>query len=326
VPSTFYTVNTTSGSAAGSLPYVATIDADATSPVIVNFDPTVFSGPETIALSTPITLSNTGEPIYINGGDIVGPITITGGPTINIFQVGSNVTATIANVTLSDGSVAGFGGGISNAGSLSLIDCTISGCTANNGAAIANYSGATVTVIGSTISGNTAIDGGAVENSGTMQIVNSILSGNSADVGGALYNSGSLSVLGSTISGNTAVQGGGVMNSGILTVCDSTISGNTAVDYGGGAIYNFGGTLTLSDSTLLSNSAANGGAICNIEGTATIDNCNLLANSANTDGGGVYNDLGTLSVSDSSISGNWAGGNGGGVWNYGSISLTATNR
>ena len=54
-------------------------------------------------------------------------------------------------------------------------------------------------------------------------------------------------------------SGGGIFNeSATLTVSNCTLSGNSATDYCGGGIYNVG-TLTVTASTLSSNSAAYGG-------------------------------------------------------------------
>jgi len=72
--------------------------------------------------------------------------------------------------------------------------------------------------------------------------------------------------------GNSAENGGGIFNySGTVTVTNSTFSGNSAV-YGGGGIGNdTGGTVTVTNSTFSGNSAENGGGISG-GGTVTVTN------------------------------------------------------
>ena len=112
----------------------------------------------------------------------------------------------------------------------------------------------------------------------------------------------------STISGNTAnFSGGGIFNYlGTLTLTDSTITGNTTNNtvygYGGGIYNNMLSTLLLTNSTISGNTADYGGGIYNW-GTSTLTNNILTNNNANV-GGGIYNS-GTWS-SNSTISGNTA--------------------
>jgi CSLREA domain-containing protein len=112
--------------------------------------------------------------------------------------------------------------------------------------------------------------------------------------------------------------GGGIYNAGgTLTVTNSTISGNS-----GGGIYNdAGGMVTVTDSTLSGNTS--GGGIYNDGGTLTVTNSTLSGNSTNLEGGGIYNYGGTLTVTDSTLSGNSAE-HGGGINNNG-FGTTVTN-
>jgi len=98
--------------------------------------------------------------------------------------------------------------------------------------------------------------------------------------GSAISNSSNLSLTGCTLSGNTTTgQGGGAINNyyGTLTMTGCTLSGNTASS--GGAIYT-NNIATLTGCTLSGNTATNGGAIYNNYGTATLSNSTLLNNSA----------------------------------------------
>src|SRR6266851_3831568 len=120
-----------------------------------------------------------------------------------------------------------------------------------------------------------------------------------------------VSLSGLTITkGYNTDSGGGIQNDGTLTLSNSTLASNSAFD--GGGIYN-NGTLTLSNSTLASNSSAfDGGGILN-SGTLTFNNSTLAGNSANY-GGGIYN-TGTLTFSNSTLASNSAFAFGGGIYN-----------
>ena len=149
-----------------------------------------------------------------------------------------------------------------------------------------------------------------------------------------------VTISGMTISnGNTvgtpSSRGGGIFNDGgTLTITDSTISGNTAQD--AGAIRN-DGTLEVSDSTLsgnTSNSAA--GAIQNV-GALEVSNSTFSGNSADGgNGGGIFNQCtlediiciegtGTATVTDSTFSGNSAGDRGGAISNSSSGTLEVSD-
>jgi predicted outer membrane repeat protein len=141
-----------------------------------------------------------------------------------------------------------------------------------------------------------------------------------------------ITISGLTLSGASTVNGGGVSNSGTLTVSDCTLIGNTASSDGGG-IYNTG-RLTITGSTLSGNSANNGGGIYS-SGNTTVSNSTLSDNSVSNDGGGVCNtgSSSSLTISSSTLSGNSAGfvgesiffGEGGGVFNGNGASLTVSD-
>ncbi|BAU23101.1 hypothetical protein THC_0709 [Caldimicrobium thiodismutans] len=198
-----------------------------------------------------------------------------------IFEVMSGGELTIKNLTIKNGCDKD-GGGIKNAGKLSIISSTITGNSASyDGGGI--YNSGTLTITGSTISGNRAFYyGGGIYNSGTITITSSTISGNSAygsvpPEGGGIYNTrtGTLTITSSIITGNSAGKnGGGIYNSGTFTITNSTISGNSA-DWRGGGISN-SGTLTITSSTISGNNAGFlGGGIYNDYGTLTITNITL---------------------------------------------------
>jgi hypothetical protein len=269
----------------------------------------------------------------IDGG---GRITVSGNNASRVFQIDAGVRAELDGLTITHGRVTtSSGGGIYNAGTLTVSNSTLSGNSAYyyGGGIYNNYYGATLTVSNSTLSGNSATgrhgSGGGIYNGGTLTVSNSTLSGNSAtgygDGGGGIYNlsSSTLTVSNSTLSGNSAYNGGGIYNYGgaTLTVSNSTVSGNLAT-YGGG-IANSSGTLTVTGSTLSGNSAYGGGGIDN-SGTLTVTGSTLSGNSAGY-GGGIYNSGGTLTVSNSTLPGNIASYYGGGIFTGSPRPVTLTN-
>ena len=201
------------------------------------------------------------------------------GPDNRIFQINAGVTATISGLTIADGNVAGFGGGIQNFGNLTLTDVIVK----NNAAGL----------------------GGGVYNQSVMTIVNSTVSYNTAGGrGGGIYSAysastRSLNVSNSTISNNTAGGAGGGLHLDrtTTTLTNITVSSNKvtsdASDFSkaGGGIYNETGTVTISSSTIAANS------------TRASDG------SASGAGGGISNgvlgnNVGTVNLHNTIIAGN----------------------
>lgn len=121
-------------------------------------------------------------------------------------------------------------------------------------------------------------------------------------------------------------DGGGIYNyNGSLKLTDCTVSGNTAGAKGGG-IYNDSGSLTLTNCTVSGNSAGTygGGIHCGIGSSATITDSVISENSVTgTDGqGGGIHSWGTVLLADSVISGNTASGCGGGLFNGDFMTVT----
>ncbi len=118
--------------------------------------------------------------------------------------------------------------------------------------------------------------------------------------------------------------GGGIYNDGgTLTVSNSTISGNSSLggsgslgagNGAGGGIYNAGGTLTVSNSTISDNSSKGGNG-----------------GSGSGFGGGIYNMGGTVTVNNSNLSnnsssgGNGGDGLGGGIFSSGTVTVNNSN-
>jgi hypothetical protein len=100
-----------------------------------------------------------------------------------------------------------------------------------------------------------------------------------------------------------------VDSSGDLTLRSTTVSGgrNDLADFSGGGIANYGGTLTLTNSTISGNNVTGypgqGGGVYN-SGTLTLTKSTVSGNSVGFDsGGGVFNS-GTATLIHSTVSGN----------------------
>ena len=201
----------------------------------------------TLTVSAGMTLQGPGADSLTVSGDTNNSGSANSGD-VAVLRVDSGITSSISGITIAKGFSTDKGGGIDNAGTLTINNSAVSGSAASN-------------------------DGGGINNSGTLTIHNSTISGNTAGASGAgINNTGSLTITSGTISGNTATSnGGGIENSGTLTITSSTIIGNTAGTNGGGV--NSSGSLTVTNSIVASNSATSDS---DVSGTITTDTNNLI--------------------------------------------------
>ena len=133
-------------------------------------------------------------------------------------------------------------------------------------------------------------------------------------------------------------NGGGIYNDGgTVNLTNSTVFGNTAFGDGvsilsdGGGIYNDGGNINLTNSTVSNNKAScfcvagDGGGISSFGGTVNLTNSTVSDNTASADGGGIHNDGGIVNLTNSTVSGNTVIFNyGGGISSFGGT-LNLTN-
>jgi CSLREA domain-containing protein len=244
----------------------------------------------------------------------------------------------------------GVGGAIySEEGRISITGSTFSGNTAHGGGTAKSgteggedgYGGALYleegagTVSTSTFSGNTAGSGadagpkygeggygaGIYNDDGSLTLTGSVIKENTVASthnggrGAGLYSYGSVTIEGSTIASNKAPkgEGGGLLNDGgHMSVIQSNISGNEAADAGG--IYSDGST-SVWQTTVSGNTASegDGGGIYNDEPELELVQSTISGNSAKY-GGGIYNDA-PLGAANSTIAGNTATEEGGGIYN-----------
>lgn len=166
---------------------------------------------------------------------------------------------------------------------------------------------------------STVMGGGIYAASGvTVTSKNTKFLGNTAKSGGGilLYLNSSADLNNSEVSGNKATG-----NSGGVYVFDATCSvtaSNGTVfrensGYRGGGIFSSGGTVTVEDSTFEKNTATDdGGAIAATQNSSlTVRNSKVLENKAADTAGGILAEKSTLEVTDSIIDGNRASVGGG---------------
>jgi hypothetical protein len=293
-----------------------------------------------------ITLT-TGELMVDQSVNIRGPgpaiLAVNGNfpnTTNRVFDVHqSDLTVTIAGLTITNGNFpGGSGGGIYNFQStLTVSNCIITASSARNGGGIYNNNSGghgALTVNACVLSSNTASYGGGLFNDGVSGnagagMTGTSVRGNTAAYGGGLYNGGFgsgaafVGLSGCTISGNVAVYdpvvagglGGGIYNDGHssgsaqVNVDQCTLSSNSV-----GAIYNYGyqgdGRVNVVTSTFSDNSY---GAIYNngYQGIAevTVNASTFSGNSGAAGSAGINSYYSTTVIGDSILKGGGAGTN-----------------
>jgi hypothetical protein len=183
------------------------------------------------------------SPMAINGGGAtITRSTADGTPDLRIFHVASGGSLELTNITLSNGRVysgnnsTSRGAGIYNAGTLAIINSSLTGHFAGSGAAI--YNEGPMTLQDVTLSGNTAVSSG-----------------------GGIYNCALSTISGGLIEFNVASSGGGIFNQcNSLTITNTTIADNTASNNGGG-LANNGNSVTVTNSIFQDNNGPVGSSI-----------------------------------------------------------------
>ena len=222
-------------------------------------------GPQTVTTQAEIVIDSD---VVLDG---LGNLTVDAGGQHRPFSVLENVTAELRRIAVTGGAAPDLdGGGIFNDGALTLVETSVSDCTAPRfGGGIANSGALTMTRC--SISGNAAGQGGGGVShvgSGALSMVDTTISSNEAGGdggqgdGGGVFNQGRVTLTGCTVSGNEATgDGGGLAVANSATLVNTTISGNTAAQHGGGIRNN--SALSITHCTLSGNTAAAGPAISN---------------------------------------------------------------
>jgi hypothetical protein len=274
-------------------------------------------------------LKITGAPKNIQ---LAGELSSDGSPNLTIIdgnrlstvfeisQEGGKVNIFAVTIQHGKPSLIGSGGGIeiSNGNSLDLTLCVVRDNTSSQGGAGINNHGSLTLIL--------------------SIVENSVVTGEGGGLtgfGGGIRSYGEALLQGSIIRKNTAIRGGGIsnQNGAKLQIAGGCVfRGNEASL--GGAIYNAGGNVSLSKSTISANKASKltgdnpfsrygGGGIANT-GLMGIHDCTISGNTANPAldpvtlrktfiggrGGGISNLGGVLIIDNSTISGNEATGGG----------------
>lgn len=254
--------------------------------------------------------------ITINSSEFTNNTSLSA-PLYFSYNTGSKLT--INDSIFKNNSATLYHGGVIDSGGEIIVNNSYfeGNSAATTGGAIANYDTDvdTLTDTGSTYKNNTASSGGAIYSNGALTILNDKFLGNKAisGDGGAIYIGMNTAVITSSIfggtgsgEGNSATSNGGAIfiNSGTVTVSKSKFLNNSAGN-AGGAIYNKG-TLTITDSIFNENTAQNGsGAIENREGTVTVKNSTFDSNSVTSSmHGGAIGGRGTIVIEDSRFTNN----------------------
>jgi CSLREA domain-containing protein len=187
------------------------------------------------------------------------------------------------------GNESGFGGGLHNDSSMSVLNTLIGNNTAVFGGGLSNLQ--KVDLNATEVVGNFAAgEGGGISNRGAIFFYDGLISQNTtAGDGGGFFGDGYGEIYGTTVSDNEANYGGGIYNRDAnLFIENSTISGNRALSNGGGLCCR---ALSLSNVTIAFNQALGG------------------------DGGGLHMFVSSeTSASNTIIAGNTASGVGNDCW------------
>lgn len=227
----------------------------------INFDPAFIGAGQEIALGSfqQFTISNNGTLTIIGPGAKL--LSLNGVNLVRVLNVSAGATVSISGLTIRNGFAAG-GGGIRNAGNLSLNSCEIKFNT------------------GGEFNPNKFGGGGGILNEGNLNLINSTVYGNTAtqnssfrgSAGGGIFNSGggTANIINSTISGNKATgesygSGGGIWNDGQVSVSptinliNSTVAFNIGEGTGslpdcrGGGVNNNGGIVNARNTIVAGN-------------------------------------------------------------------------
>ena len=266
-------------------------------------------------------------------GSGAGSLEISGNQQSRVFSIAVGATVNVSGVTVShgQGQSSADGGGILNRGNLTVTACSFLSNTAGaglagvdsgpvhgpfpdlgspgkNGGALANASGATLTVAGCYFESNLAGPGGL---GGLQGSTNTGQRGGDGGAGGAIANFSSLAnavqISDTEFASNRAGRGGNT---------PGAIAGLLSTGGRGGALYSESGGLTITGSTFAYNSSGDGGsgaagtvvgntgsggALALVGGTTNLTNCTLYANQASSTlffaphqpqvggyGGGIY--------------------------------------
>ncbi|MGD0259625.1 MAG: right-handed parallel beta-helix repeat-containing protein [Verrucomicrobiota bacterium] len=304
---------------------------------------------------TNITLTGPGTNLLtISGGNSLTNITLTF-PPINtfaisgtnqfpIFSMNPGTTNTLSGLTIANGMVSNYyllvvyGAGISNAGSLNLLNCAILNCAlegeADNVRGAGIYNAGNLLMSYCTVADCSCFypaadsgPGSGIANEGELIMEDcAVLRCDGASYGGGVFNAGSAwltrCIIASCSTASSAGDGAGIYNENGSLVLQSCIVSNCNGTFSFGAGVNSGGGLAATNSTFVGNSANWGGGLF-LSGTNILSGCTINGNSGDVDGGGGVANFGTLTMLNCTVSQNDAPAGGGGMVNDGTLTLSS---
>lgn len=277
------------------------------------FDPSVFSGQQTIVLQNGELFISNSRPIFLTGPE-TGELKISGNSSSRILRVGRDALVEVSDISMENGN--GIGTTSFGTGGAIFVE--------------PNGSFTRLTLRSVKLRFNSASFGGAIGTQGIsyVSISNSLIEGNFASGnqgGGVHFDNGTLSISSSTIIGNSGGGAGGITLVGFIgsaSITNTLITGNSSAGAGGIAFRGSSFRSLVEDSVISNNlSASSGGGVSN-QGITVISNSIISGNSANSgsgNGGGVFN-FGVMSIVNSTISEN-NGSFGAGIYTSGGLTI-----
>ncbi len=269
-----------------------------------------------------VTITQFGSPLI---NVTTGPLTIDG------------LTASSNGQGIESDSAFAFGGAVASAGDVTITDSTFDNNDSIYGGAVSTMLALvagtgpddvfpSVTVSNSTFTDNSSAIGGAILSFGDATITDSTFTSNSAMAGGAVGIFGETSAISdSTFTQNSAaavegmdsedaIEAGAIAIGGALTVTNSVLTENSSEGIGGAIAYSYGPvehepSLTIVDSSLERNTAAEGGGAVWFFGGVDIAGSTFGANSSAEGPGAVAIEAqeSDVTVTNSTITGNDSG-------------------
>jgi len=233
-----------------------------------------------------------------------------------IFDVHPNANVTFEYLELTQGNSDTSGGAVRvNEANASLVRTVVKDNAAQgNGGGVSVSPGSSLSLLWSTFSGNSAaVNGGAIYSQAQLQDDRSRFTDNSARQGGAVYHQASEEavITGTTFIGNSAIENGGAIAAfGPVTLEQTVLGTNTAAQ--GGAIYGLDTHLSLLGGTVSGNGADRGAGLMSVRGSVMIDGTLMAGNVAVIDGGAVHAS-GELRIVNATLTGNLAQNRGGAI-------------
>ena len=216
----------------------------------------------TIALGSTLTFT---QSVNLNGPG-AGSLVLDGQGTVRVIDIAAGTAPVLSGLTIANGNAdADAGGGVRNAGTLTVTDSIFTGNAAEIGGAIINAPGAALAMERCTFQNNTStFAGGAILTFGAVTVSDSTFSGNGAVRDGGVFDvqsSATAAVINSTFFGNHAgIAGGAIVAFGPVSIINSTLAGNTADS--GAAIYAQSASLILHNNVITDNaSTSTAGAV-----------------------------------------------------------------